>query len=314
MSEATHAFGVDIGGTTVKMGLFTAEGELVDSWEIPTVTEGGGIQVLPDIAGSVRQAMAAMELEADSVVGIGVGVPGPVRDESVVLSAVNLGWGELDVAAELVRLTGIENVKVGNDANVATLGEQWKGGGQGYDDVIMLTLGTGVGGGIVHNGRIIGGSHGAAGEIGHITTDTAETAPCGCGKTGHLEQYASATGIAAQARRLLAGTDIPSVLRDAQFLSAKEVLDAAKAGDALGLDVLDWAATMLGRALATLAIVTDPQAFIIGGGVSKAGPILVDAIDKHFRHFAFHAHENTPVLLASLGNAAGIHGAAKMVL
>ena len=314
MASPTHAFGVDIGGTSVKLGLFATDGELVDSWEIPTITDGGGIQILPDIAGSIRQAMAATSLSPAAIAGIGVGAPGPVRAESVVLSAANLGWGELDVASELSELTGIETVKVSNDANVATLGEQRAGAGLGHDSMLMITIGTGIGGGVIVDGRIIDGVHGAAGEIGHMCVNPAETASCGCGKAGHLEQYVSATGIVSQTRKALATTETPSTLREAKYLAAKDVVDAAKAGDALAVEVFERVTDMLGHAAAIVATVTDPEIIVLGGGVSKAGQFLLEAVAASFRRYAFRGHEATEFAIATLGNAAGIHGAAHLVL
>ena len=189
-----YAFGVDIGGTTVKMGLFETAGTLLETWEIPTDTSDNGKNILPDIAKAVSAKLEEKKLSPLDIEGIGMGVPGPIGPDGTVLKCVNLGWGVFNVEEELNRLTGFK-VKAGNDANVAALGEMWQGGGKGFRDLVMVTLGTGVGGGVIINEKILAGTNGAAGEIGHIPMRDDETECCGCGKKGCLEQYASATGI-----------------------------------------------------------------------------------------------------------------------
>ena len=310
---AEYLFGVDIGGTTVKMGLFTAEGELLDKWEITTRTDDGGAYILSDIAKSVEEKMAEKSISKDDIKGIGLGVPGSVRDDGVVNKCVNLGWGVFNAADELSQITGLP-VKVGNDANMAALGEYWQGGGKGYKSIIMVTLGTGVGGGIIIDGKVLSGVNGAGGEIGHITIDPDEQDYCNCGKRGCLEQYASATGIVRLANRALAETEKPSSLREVKYISAKEIFDSAKAGDGLALDLVEEFGKKLGFALANVACVADPEAFVIGGGVSKAGEIILDTAKKYFQQYAFHPCRDTKFVLATLGNDAGMYGAAKLVL
>ena len=197
-----YCFGVDIGGTTVKLGLFKFDGEVIEKWEIKTRTENEGKNILPDVAATIQECMAQHGLTKEEVLGIGVGIPAPVMESGIVKATANLGWGYKEVRHELEELLEIE-VKVGNDANVAALGEMWKGGGLGHRNMIMVTLGTGVGGGVITNGHIMIGGHGAGGEIGHICVNYEEKEACGCGKTGCLEQYASATGIARLARKRL---------------------------------------------------------------------------------------------------------------
>ena len=228
-----YAFGADIGGTTVKLGLFTVEGELLDKWEIPTRT-GGEYDILQDVADSCRKKMEQKGLSADTFAGIGIGVPGPVREDGSVDVCVNLGWGKKQVRDEMAAALGMA-VAVANDANVAALGEMWQGGGKGYENVVMVTLGTGVGGGIIVGGKVISGAHGYGGEIGHMCINTHETEYCNCGKKGCLEQYASATGIVRMAKKALAASEEDTVLRRADSLTAKDVLDAAKFGDAFAV-------------------------------------------------------------------------------
>lgn len=309
-----YCFGVDIGGTTVKIGLFSTKGELLDKWEIVTRKDEGGSLILSDVAKAVEDKLIELKVSKDDVSGIGLGVPGPITEDGRVLKCVNLGWGIFNVAEEVTKLTGIENVKVGNDANVAALGEMWKGGGRGYKNMVMVTLGTGVGGGIIINGKILAGSNGAAGEIGHLTVNYDEEETCGCGKKGCLEQFASATGIVKEANRLLFESDKPSKLRDIQYLSAKAIFDTAKEGDELANVLVDELGRYLGLACSHIAAVVDPQAFVIGGGVSKAGTILTDVIKKYYESDVMFALKGKVFELAQLGNDAGIYGCAKMVV
>ncbi len=308
-----YGFGVDIGGTTIKMSLFEMTGHMVDKWEIPTNTSDHGSSILDDVAAVIEGRLVSDGISKEDVEGIGIGVPGPVVEDSVVVCCVNLGWGRVDVAKELSEKTGLK-VRVGNDANVAALGEMWQGGGKGYKNVIMITLGTGVGGGIIIDGKIINGSNGAGGEIGHVFVDEAEEEKCGCGKCGCLEQYASATGIVRLAKRALAADGRDSALRSVENLSAKAVADAAKAGDALALEVLEKMGKSLGTALANAACIVDPEVFVIGGGVSKAGTIITEVIRKYYIERAFQSCRNADFALAQLGNDAGVYGCVYLLL
>jgi len=308
-----YCFGIDVGGTTVKCGLFTVAGEVLDKWEIKTSTENNGAQILPDIAKAIEDKIAEKGIAKDEIEGVGIGVPGPVNEKGEVPCAVNLHWGFKPIEKELRELTGL-NVKAGNDANVAALGELWKGGGAGSNNMIMVTLGTGVGGGIIVNDKVIAGAHGAGGEIGHAHVDDSITFPCNCGAYGCLEQIASATGIARIAREALAATDAPSVMRDAEEVSAKTVFDAVKVNDVIAIQVAERFGACLGKALASFAVVADPEIIVIGGGVSKAGPVLLDYIIPTYKRYAFSGCKETKFALAELGNDAGIYGAAKLVL
>ncbi len=311
---AKYVFGVDIGGTTVKIGLFSVEGELLSKWEITTRTDEGGRYILEDIAKSVTEKMEAENIAKEDVKGVGMGVPGPVREDGTVIKCVNLGWGIFNAAEELSKLLGGLPVKAGNDANMAALGEFWMGGGKGYLNQVMVTLGTGVGGGIILNGKMLAGVNGAGGEIGHMQIDDDETEVCGCGKTGCLEQYASATGIVRITKRELNNTDKPSKLRNIPYISAKEIFDAAKEGDELATKMAEEHGRRLGYALAQVACVVDPEVFVIGGGVSRAGDILIENTKKYFTQYAFHACRKTEFKLATLGNDAGMYGGACSVL
>ena len=307
-----YVFGVDVGGTTVKMGLFNVDGEVLDKWEIKTHTENGGESILPDIAASALAKLEEKNIVKDEVAGIGIGIPGPINDEGVVPHTANLGWGYKEVTRELEELTGLP-CKGGNDANVAALGEAWKGGAAGYSNVVMVTLGTGVGGGIIIGGKIITGSNGAGGEIGHLHVDDNIPGHCGCGNQGCLEQVASATGITNLANQALAASDKPSMLREGE-VSAKTVFDAVKADDELAKEIAERFGKYLGTALANITAIVDPQAIVIGGGVSKAGPILLEYVEKYYQKYCFKSCRNVKFTLATLGNDAGIFGSAKLVL
>ena len=303
---------MDVGGTTVKLGLFTVEGELLDKWEIKTYTENEGERILPDVTKAIKEKITEKKLAADEICGIGVGVPAPVDKNGAIERAANVGWKAKEIKKELEELTGYPCV-IGNDANVAALGEMWKGGGVGYRNMIMVTLGTGVGGGIIINGKILTGENGAGGEIGHMCVNLEETDTCGCGGHGCLEQYASATGISRLARKKMEHETRATILTK-EDLSAKAVFDAVKEGDEVAIEVATEMGNYLGHAMADMAAVLDPAVFVIGGGVSKAGEVLLSFIEKPFMEKAFFANKNVKFKLATLGNDAGIFGAAKMVL
>ncbi|MCM1282912.1 MAG: ROK family glucokinase [Muribaculaceae bacterium] len=308
-----YGFGVDVGGTTIKVGFFETDGKLLDKWEVKTNTEEGGRDILPDIAQAIDNKLAQEGISKNDVQGIGIGVPGPVTADGVVHSCVNLGWGTVNVAEQLGSLTGM-SVQVGNDANVAALGEMWQGGAKGSRDVIVVTLGTGVGGGIIVDGKIVAGFNGAGGEIGHITVNNDEIEPCNCGQYGCLEQYTSATGIVRMAKRKLAKTNADTSLRDFDGLTAKDIFDEAKKGDEVAAGLVDELGEILGAALSNMACVVNPEVIVIGGGVSKAGQILIDTIQKHFIETSFHACRETRFALATLGNDAGMYGCMQMIL
>jgi len=311
----SYAIGADIGGTTVKLGLFSGDGVLLEKWEIPTNTQDNGKHILPDVTRSILDLLSRKNILLEEVAGIGMGVPGPVDAAGVVHKCVNLGWGVFNLKEEMARLLpGIGNIAAGNDANVATLGELWQGGGKGYNSAVMFTLGTGVGGGVVLDGTIVSGANGAAGEVGHITVEPQEPDRCGCGKRGCLEQYASANGIVRLAKRMLMQCDTPSRLRELDTFTSKDICDLAREGEEMASAILDRCAHYLGLAMSYVSCTTDPQVFIVGGGMSRAGAVLVDAVTQHYREYAFHASVQTPIVIAKLGNDAGIYGCAAMIL
>ena len=311
-----YAFGIDLGGTTAKVGLFTTSGALLEKWEVPTDTSNAGEHILENLADAIHGKMIEKEIAAEQVEGVGIGVPGPVLNSSVVpIVCANLGgWGERNVSAQLSGLLDGLKVLVGNDANVAALGEIWMGTAKGGRSAVMVTLGTGVGGGVIVNGKVIDGAHGAGGEIGHITVDPHETAVCGCGKRGCLEQYSSATGVVRCMKKLLdENPEVECVLRGTDF-AAKDVFDAARNGDALASREVEDMSNTLGMALASIASTTDPEMFLVGGGVARAGDVLFDPLVKHFKEYAFRSCRETPIKAASLGNDAGIYGAVRLIV
>lgn len=306
-------FGIDIGGTAVKAGLFNTEGKLLHKWDFSTQRTEDGKDILRDVAKFIINKIEELKLPKESVIGVGVGIPGPVTDEGQVLMLANLGLANFNIEKEMSEMTDLK-VKAGNDANVAAMGEYWMGGGKGYKSLVLATLGTGVGGGIILNGHILSGSNGAAGEIGHILVNEEETSSCGCKKQGCLEQYASATGIVRLAKKFMAESDESSSLRGKDDISAKMVFDHAKAGDKLALAVVDKACYYLGLAMAHIAQVVDPEAFVIGGGVSKAGDIITETVKKHYNKYVIDSLKDKEFKLATLGNDAGIYGAAKLII
>ena len=308
-----YVFGVDVGGTTVKLGFFDTEGNVLNKWEIPTRTHENGSNILPDIADAIKKEIVSRNMSAEEVIGVGIGVPGPVDDNGFVHKAVNLGWDKFNLVEAMTPMLRGFKIRGGNDANVAALGEMWMGAGKGRKNIVAVTLGTGIGGGIIVDGRLLNGATGAGGEIGHIHVQDGEEDECGCGNHGCLEQYASATGVVRLARRELERSTDASVLRDSE-LSAKAVFDAVKEGDALAVRVAKTFGEYLGKGLAMIADVVNPEVFVIGGGVSKAGDILFDYIRPVYLENVFHASRNVEFALATLGNDAGIYGSAKLIL
>ena len=298
MNENALAYGVDVGGTTIKLGLFDGRGSLLRRGSIPTDTSDRGAHILPQISKWIRR----QDVPLNQISGVGLGVPGPVRRDGTVNRCVNLGWGVVPVAEELSGLLDGIPVRVANDANAAALGECWQGAGREMDSLLLVTLGTGVGGGLVLHGDVVAGAHGSAGEIGHMTVNPDETQPCSCGKRGCLEQYASAGGIVRLAQA--AGLRVES---------AKEVSDLAAWGNERARAVLEKAGRLLGLALSYAACLVDVDGILLGGGVAAAGEWLLNPVRDAFAANVFHAASSTKLALASLGNDAGLYGAARLV-
>lgn len=307
--------GVDVGGTSVKVGIFELNGTLVRKWEVPTRKEENGRFILPDVAASIRTVLKEEGISLEDLAGVGMGLPGPVLPDGFVEVCVNLGWKEMNPQNILSGLLDGMLVKSGNDANVAALGEMWQGGGKGFSDIVMVTLGTGVGGGVIIDQKIIAGKHGLGGEIGHMRIREGEKEQCNCKGYGCVEQIASATGIAREARRRMAASGPASELRRfGDQVTAKNVLDCAKRGDKMALEVMETVCYYLGWALSMVSMTVDPEVFVIGGGVSKAGIFLLDMILKYYKEFTPISENKAGITLAELGNDAGIYGAARLIL
>lgn len=308
-----YGIGVDIGGTTCKLGIFETNGSLIEKWEIPTNVEEKGSHILDDLSNAIKEKLLSKNIMWSDIEGVGLGIPGPVTQDGIVHKCVNLGWGVVHIQEEMQNKLNLP-VKAGNDANLAALGEMWQGSGKGYKNLIMVTLGTGVGAGIIYDGKIISGTQGAAGEIGHIKVKNNETISCGCGKKGCLEQYASATGIVNRAYSQLKINDQVTSLRELKEITAKDIFDAAKKGDKVACNLIEELGELLGTTLANVSCVLNPEIILLGGGLSKAGDILVGITQKHFLKKAFHICENTKFSLATLGNDAGIYGGVCYIL
>ena len=304
-----YKFGVDVGGTTVKIGLFSGDGKLEEKYEIATDKSDQGAHIIEHIVAKLDEIIAEKSYGILDCMGVGIGLPGPV-DRGMILGCVNLGWGIFSIVEEFSKAFHNVPVYAGNDANTAALGEYVAGAGKGMKNMMMITLGTGVGGGIIIDGRILEGANGGAGEIGHIPVNPQEQDICGCGKKGCLEQYASATGIVRVAEKLRkenGNTALPA------GCTAKQVFDCAKEGDELAMQAVEELGRYLGLALASCACVLNPEGIVIGGGVSRAGKILLDVTEKNFQTYVFKPCRNVKFCLAELGNDAGIYGAAAMV-
>lgn len=311
-----YAIGIDVGGTTVKYGLFQENGKCIDRRAHPTAADAGYENLIDDLAVEIPNLYKAYQLNPNQIIGIGIGLPGPIVNESTISVGVNIALGrELNVAKALTKKINLP-VVVANDANVAALGEQWQGAGSKYDSLVMFTLGTGVGGGIIINGKILSGTNGSAGELGHMPIlELPIERTCGCGSKSCLELISSATGIKAQVKELLEATDEPSTLRHYNgHYDARAVFLAARNEDELSMRIVENTSYYLGKACALIAAAVDPELFVIGGGVSNAGDLLLEPTRAHYRKLVFSPMRDTPIIKAQLGNNAGIYGAAKLAL
>lgn len=303
-----YVFGVDIGGTTCKLGLFDNAGNMLDKWEIKTEKDDQGRHILKNVAKALRQKLHERNISEDEVLGIGMGVPG-TKDKRGCFECPNLDWKHVAAEKEMSEIMCGIKVKALNDANAAALGEMWKGSGSGYQDMVMVTLGTGVGGGIIVGGKVLEGAHGAAGEIGGIVVNPEETESFIAGPKGCLEQYASATGLVNMTYKRLAQPHDLSVLDIMEQITAKDVFEACKSEDKLAAEIINTFCEILGKGLARVSYVVDPEVYVIGGGVSKAGESLLEAVQAAFLEEVPDTCRDTEFVLASLGNDAGMYGA-----
>ncbi len=303
--------GIDIGGTTVKIGFLDTNGNILNKFEIVTNKANKGENILKDVSISILEYISKNNIDTNDIEGIGFGIPGPVVN-NIVTICVNLGWVNKNVAEEFSNLIPFKTkIACANDANVAALGEMWKGNDLNYTNAIMLTLGTGVGGGVIVDGKAIDGVNGAGGELGHVKSDFKYNFQCNCGLKGCLETVTSATGVVNIAKAKLKSNK--SNLSTIENLTCKDVFDNAKLNDPIALEVVQEVYSYLGHICSILSATTNPEVIIIGGGVSKAGDMLIEGIKKSYNEFAFTPVKNTSIILATLGNDAGMIGAASLV-
>ncbi|MBS4750577.1 ROK family glucokinase [Carnobacteriaceae bacterium zg-ZUI78] len=310
--------GIDLGGTSVKMAILTLDGDIQQKWTIPTNILDNGCHIVPDIIASIQHHLHLYQLTSDEFLGIGMGSPGQIDENlGTVIGAYNLGWSTTQYVKKDLEKALNMPVFIDNDANVAALGERWVGAGNNANDVVFITLGTGVGGGIIANEKLVHGVKGSAGEIGHLIVEK-NGFTCTCGKKGCLETVASATGIVNLARAFAekyAGSSSLKELVDDGSATAKDVFDLAKQSDVLAEQVVEAFAKYLGVACSHLANILNPAYIVIGGGVSAAGEYLLEKVDTYFKEDTFiTARQSTQLRLATLGNDAGVIGAASLVL
>ncbi|MFK3958456.1 ROK family glucokinase [Guptibacillus hwajinpoensis] len=317
MKEEKWLIGVDLGGTTIKLSFLDFYGEIISKWEIPTDKSEAGRHITTHIARAIDDKMEELNVSRKKFSGIGMGAPGFIEmDSGFIYHAVNIGWRDFPLKDKLEVETGLP-VIIDNDANIAALGEMWRGAGDGARDLLCVTLGTGVGGGIITNGTIIHGTNGMAGEIGHITSIPDGGAQCNCGKTGCLETVASATGVVRIAmEKLMSHQD--SVLfhtyQEKNEITSRDIFEGAKAQDPYAVEVVNNVTFHLGLAIANLANSLNPSKIVIGGGVSKAGEALLTPLKKQFEKYALpRVREGADFAIATLGNDAGVIGGAWLV-
>lgn len=305
-----YGFGVDILGTHIKFGFFDETGKLLDKWQTAVPGYKDSTQIIPSIAEEVERYLSRRGIFEDDVIGIGVGIPGPVSSTGVVNKCVNLSWGVFNIDRALSGLTGLY-VKSSNTANLSALGESWHG--HGSRNMVYMAMNTGLGGGIVCEGALVNGASGGAGEIGHIIVNKNEPEACSCGKYGCVEQYCSPKGIVRVARRMLNDTRTPSVLRNRRIFDYRDVLNAAASGDKVAKEVMEKVYDYTGQALAAVCCVTNPDTIVLGGEFCAIGQSAMDSISRAFRRYVFHANENVRFHFATLGQDDALYGAFRLV-
>ncbi|HEY0222476.1 ROK family glucokinase [Lactovum miscens] len=315
---AKKIIGIDLGGTSIKFGILTADGQVQDKWSVATNVLDEGKHIVPDIVESINHRLEIYKLDKNDFSGVGMGSPGSVDiEKGTVTGAYNLGWKTTqEVGSVITAETGLP-FAIDNDANVAALGERWVGAGENNPDVVFITLGTGVGGGIIAGGNLIHGIAGAGGEIGHIVVVPEDGFECTCGSRGCLETVASATGVVRVARQMAEEFEGDSLIKNAldsgESVSSKDIFVAAEDGDLFASKVVDKVSMYLGLACGNLGNTLNPDSIVIGGGVSAAGEFLRKQIESYFKKFTFPTvRKTTSIKLATLGNDAGIIGAASL--
>ena len=306
-----YGFGVDIYGPQIKIGFFDASGKLLHKWKINTPMQNSGNDILPAVAAEIDRYLTKKHIFEDDVLGIGVGIPGPVNSTGTVNKCINFGWGVFNINRALSGLTGLP-VASGNIASIAALGECWRGNSS--KNMVFAALNTGLGGAVVCNGNVVLGAQGGGGELGHMIINKNEKEACTCGKRGCVEQYCSPTGILRLAKRQLLANATPSVLRNRPLTDYHQVLDAAADGDRIAKTVMDQFYDYMGHFLSNVCCVTNPDKVVLGGEFCRMGPSLLENVAKAFHKYIFHANENVRFEYAKLGTDASIYGAFKLVL
>jgi glucokinase len=314
------AVGIDLGGTSTKLSLVKSTGEIVDKWNIPTDTSEAGSKIIPNIIQSLKQKISELNVANSDIIGIGMGAPGAInRNEGTVSGAYNLNWVEVQPVQSVFEASFGVPFFIDNDANVAALGEKWRGSGNNLKNVVFITLGTGVGGGVIITNQLLTGNHGCAGEIGHIHVSDNPIFQCTCGNQGCLESVASATGMIHLSKYLAqeheGSSKLKQTILEKDEITVKEVFDAAKVKDTLGLVILENFGNYIGLACSHIANILDPDKIIVGGGIAAAGSILLSEIFETYHKYTFpKARDKELLTLARLGNDAGILGAAYLVM
>lgn len=308
--------GIDIGGTTAKIGLLKATGDILEKWEIPTVTENKGKLIINHVCQSIERKLREFNYKKDNVLGIGIGVPGFIDAENgFVYEAVNIGWENINITKKVEEKLKLPTF-LENDANVAVLGENWLGAGNQDKDILAVTLGTGVGGGIIASGKVLNGSNGTAGEIGHMTVDI-DGPLCNCGRKGCLETYVSATGMVRQAMEMISKhptSNLAKRYKANECITTQDIFELLEENDPISQQIINFTTDVLGKELANVATILNPSKILIGGGVSKAGDQLMIPLKTAFKKYSLpRIHESCEFKVAQLGNDAGIIGASYLV-
>ncbi|MFA5470774.1 MAG: ROK family protein [Acholeplasmataceae bacterium] len=305
-----YVYGIDVGGTSIKIGLFDFNTtKLINSFEVKTPNKDDGKVIFETIYKNILDNNHNQEIELSSILGVGIDVPCPVKN-GYVESCANLHIANINLIDEMKKyLPGNMVVTIANDATIAAYGEN-ASLDKPYNNAVLITLGTGVGGGVILDGKIVEGSTGFAGEIGHIKVYDESDKVCGCGSKGCLEQICGTEGILDYTKKLLISQ---SSMLDTNNLSVKSIFDAAKVGDEVALETIHRVAKYIGIASSIISMVIEPDIFIIGGGVSKAGDFLLELIQKYYKENARFSTGKIPFKLAQTGNDAGMIGSALLV-
>jgi glucokinase len=305
--------GIDLGGTNTKIGILNIEGEIFKSTVIKTLSSEGAERTLTRIWEAAKGLADELQISTEDIKGIGIGIPGPVINQSIVAFFANFPWGEnVNIKSMMEKISGIET-KLDNDVNIIALGEAKYGAAKGSNTSVTVALGTGIGGGIYIDGKLISGFKGAGGEIGHMKL-VKDGKLCGCGQKGCFEAYASATGLIREAtsRLIVNKQNLLYTMIEGKLdtLEAKDIFDAAREGDEFSLDLVDYEAEYLAMGIGNILNIINPERIVLGGGVAMAGDILMNPMKEKLTKYALGvALKDIEIVQGVLGNEAGIKGA-----